>query len=197
MPRPNKSSERRKELLPVIAAVFAERGYRRSTTAELAKRCGVRENILYRLWTDKKAMFIAAIDYVFDLSQQTWRRLGDVGDGKSSAAHRLLDYEAGHHGEFGLYRIVFAGLSETDDPEIRAALGNMYVRFHKFIRGHIVEQRAGQSARSLPDASLSAWAVIGLGTLADIGRELGLLSSGQRKRLIAGVGRLILEGKSA
>lgn len=197
MPRPNKSSERRKELLPVIAAVFAERGYRRSTTAELAERCGVRENILYRLWTDKKAMFIAAIDYVFDLSQQTWRRLGDGGEGKSSAAHRLLDYEAGHHGEFGMYRIVFAGLSETDDPEIRDALGNMYVRFQKLIRGHIVEQRAGQSARSLPDASLSAWAVIGLGTLADIGRELGLLSSRQRKRLIAGVGRLILEGKTA
>ena len=46
MPRPNQTLEKRRELLPVIARAFAELGYRRATTAELARRCGVRENIL-------------------------------------------------------------------------------------------------------------------------------------------------------
>ena len=63
MPRPSQSNEKRRQLLPVVARTFAELGYRRVTTAELAKRCNVRENILYRLWPDKKAMFVAAIDY--------------------------------------------------------------------------------------------------------------------------------------
>ena len=42
MPRPNQTAQRRKQLLPVIARAFAELGYRRATTAELAQRCKVR-----------------------------------------------------------------------------------------------------------------------------------------------------------
>ena len=76
----------------------------------LARRCGVQETILYRLWPDKKAMFIAAIEWVYDLSTRTWEDLLAGGAAKKSAAERLLDYEATHHGEFGLYRIVFAGV---------------------------------------------------------------------------------------
>ena len=49
MPRPSKADERRRELLPLVAEAFSELGYRRATTAELAARCGVQENILYRL----------------------------------------------------------------------------------------------------------------------------------------------------
>src|SRR4051794_39989411 len=121
MARPSQSAQKKKELLPVVARAFAELGYRRTTTADLARRCGVRENILYRLWPDKKTMFVAAIDYVFDLSVETWANLLDRPPRRQSTARRLLEHEATHHGELGLYRIIFAGLSETDDPEIRAA----------------------------------------------------------------------------
>src|SRR5262249_56740909 len=37
-PRPDRSHERRTELLPRIAGAFAELGFRRTTTAELAER---------------------------------------------------------------------------------------------------------------------------------------------------------------
>src|SRR5262245_53522970 len=122
MPRPNQTDEKRREFLPIIARAFAELTYRRATTAKLAKRCNVRENILYRLWSDKKAMFIAAIDYVFDLSVQTWGKLLVECRTPDQGAWRVLEYESRHQGEFGLYRIIFAGLSETDDADIRAAL---------------------------------------------------------------------------
>src|SRR5512147_3231791 len=103
MPRTSQLTEKRRELLPIVARAFAELGYRRTTTAELARRCEVRENILYRLWPDKKAMFIASIDYVFELSSSIWDKLQDDGSGKATDAERLLEYEARHHGEFGLY----------------------------------------------------------------------------------------------
>lgn len=41
MPRPSRLPEKRRELLPTVARAFAELGYRRATTAELARRCGV------------------------------------------------------------------------------------------------------------------------------------------------------------
>jgi AcrR family transcriptional regulator len=194
MARPNQTAERRREFLPVVATAFAELGYRRTTTAELARRCKVRENVLYRLWPDKKAMFIGAIEYVYELSANIWADLLGARKEDRSPAERLLDYESKHHGEFGLYRLVFAGLTETDDPEVREALSRMYGRFHGLIRRLIAAHRAETEEAGLPDASLSAWAIVGLGTVANIIRELGLMPPGRRKRFIAQMGRFLLEG---
>lgn len=195
MPRPNQSEEKRKEFLPIVARTFSDLGYRRTTTAELAERCRIRENILYRLWPSKKAMFLAAIDYVYDLSAETWRKIIDQDDGTSTPAERILDYEGRHHGEFGFYRIVFAGLSESDDPEIRAALKKMYSRFHGLIRQQIAVHCANRrEKREEANDELLAWAVMGLGTVANIGREMDLLTAAERRRLIAETGRLLLEG---
>ena len=196
MARPSQISERRREMIPIVARAFAELGYRRMTTAELARRCGLRENVLYRLWPDKKAMFMAAIDYVFDLSAATWRNLLKESPDRKTSAQRLLTYEAGRHGEFGLYRIVFAGLSESDDPEVREALARMYSHFQKFIREQVRTHRDSR-ARCLPDAELAAWAIVGLGTVANIGRELGLLGTADRRKLMEQAGKCLLEGQSA
>jgi AcrR family transcriptional regulator len=195
MARPSQSAQKIKELLPVVAQAFAELGYRRTTTADLARRCGVRENILYRLWPDKKAMFVAAIDYVFDLSVETWAKLLERPSKRQSAAGRLLEHEASHHGELGLYRIIFAGLSETDDPEIRQALSRMYQQFQKFIREQIDRHRStSESCHGARVRSESAaWAVIGLGTVANIGRELGLLDDSDRRRLMEQAGKCLLD----
>ena len=65
------------------------------------------KNILYRLWPDKKAMFIAAIDYVYELSTTIWDKFLRQQDDNQTPAERILAYEAQHHGEFGYYRIVF------------------------------------------------------------------------------------------
>lgn len=196
MPRPNQSDDKRKKLLPIVAGAFAELGYRRATTAELAQRCEVRENILYRLWPDKKAMFVASIDYVYEQAAETWRSVLDQTEDSADAAVRLLKHEAEHYGESGLHRIIFAGLSEVDEPEIREALRKMYGRFHRFIRGQIAAHRKGASTNGLLDETVAAWAIVGLGNSANIGRELGLLTGRARKRMFGEAGRLMLDGQS-
>ena len=192
MARPSQLSQKRKDLVPVLAHAFAELGYRRLTTAELARRCGMRENVLYRLWPDKKAMFMAAIEYVYDLSAATWRKLLSEAPDPKTSASILLAYEAGHHGEFGLYRIVFAGLSETDDPDIRAALAHMYAQFQAFIR-ELVNAHRGEGAGS-PDADVAAWAMIGLGTVSNITRELRLMNETGRTKMMQQAGHCLLDG---
>ncbi|MGD8452048.1 MAG: TetR/AcrR family transcriptional regulator [Phycisphaerae bacterium] len=194
MARPSNTDERRKALVPVVAHTFAELGYRRTTTAVLARRCEVQENILYRLWADKKAMFIAAIEYVYEMSVAIWRKMLQAQDDGRTTAERLLAYEAEHFGEFGHYRIVFAGLSETDDPDIRAALADMYRRYHRFIQREIRAHREERGCDGAPEATLAAWAVIGLGTVTGIARELTLLGDRQRRRAFGEIGRTLLEG---
>jgi len=198
VPRPDTSPQRRREFAPLLAAAFAELGYRRATTAVLARRCGVRENILYRLWPDKQGMFIAALDFVYQHSESVWSVLLAEPDGDASPAERILGYEAAHHGEHGLYRLIFAGLSETDEPEIARALKRLYGRFQRFVRrqveAHRGEARAGSGsgAGAALDAEMAAWAIVGLGTVANVGRELGLLGAARRRRLILEAGAALL-----
>jgi AcrR family transcriptional regulator len=194
MARTSKASERREAFLPIVVRTFAEFGYRRTTTAELAKRLDVRENILYRLWSDKKAMFIASIEYVYNQSVEIWKKLLDQENTKTSTAEQILAYEANHHGEFGLYRIIFAGLSEVDEPEIRKTLKEMYARFHSFVRDQIAAHHEKYEIDLKPDAAILAWAILGLGTVANISRELGMLTDPQRKKLISEAGQVLLEG---
>jgi len=211
MPRPNQLHEKRSELLPIVAKAFAELGYRRATTAELAERCGVQQNILYRIWPDKRAMFIAAIGYVFDHAVDIWSRVLAKG-GPGSAASQLLAYESENIGKFGNHRIIFAGLNETDDPEIRAALANMYSRYQRFVRDHIVDHRAKKGRRrstqssakagtsgtsAIDEAELIAWAIIGIGTVTTISKELKLQDPNERRRTMQSIGALLLDSHDA
>lgn len=202
-PPPDARDRRRRELLPVLTGAFAELGYRRTTTAELAQRCGLRENVLYRLWSDKRAMFVAAIQHVYDRSADTWARIAVEEDDPSRVALRLLEHEATHHGEHGLYRILFAGLSETDDAEIRDALREVYGRFQRllarWIAAHRSEARrtrpAARRAGSTSSPELAAWALVGLGTVTSIGRELALLDERARRRVLAEIGKVLLDAR--
>lgn len=188
--RPNQSEERRREYLPLIARAFGERGFRRTTTAELARRCGVQENTLFRLWPDKKSMFLAAIDYVYKAAETSWESALSVSDSDESRARQILKFEAEQELGIGRRRIVFAGLSETDDPEIRDALAGMYEQFHSFISAQIRAHDPGHDV----EAELLAWAFIGLSTMSTIGKDLGLIGPVRRKELVRRVGELLLSG---
>jgi AcrR family transcriptional regulator len=193
MPRPNQTDEQRRKLLPVVCQVFSELGYRRTTTAELAQRCGVRENILYRLWPDKKAMFLAAIDDIFQQRAQTWGRLLADNPGPERVVARLIAYEAKHQGEFGFYRVVFTALAETDDADIRSALTDMYRHYQRLVKRHVEEGRGeGKQSFGLP-ADAVAWALIGLATISNIVRGLDLLGPRQREQMFAAVAKHLME----
>jgi len=198
MAAPSKVEQRRRDFLPLLAAAFVELGYRGTTTAELAARCGVRENVLYRVWPSKKSMFLAAVEFVYTVTMRNWDAFAAAEDGDAAsgtAAQRILEHQAEDHGRMRLYRIVFAGLAE-DDPEIKTALHDVYQRLHAFAAAQIAEHRRGPRRRDKsPPAELAAWALIGLGLVVDLQRELEILPVGRRKSLMRDVGRTILDGK--
>lgn len=194
MARPNQSEERRTELIPVLAQAFADLGYRRATTAALAERCGLRENQLYRLWPSKKAMFLASIDYLFEHTASKWRELLATEDGRTPA-ERILTWEGEHRGETGLHRITFAGLNETNDPEVREALCRMFQKFHTFITEQVQAQRGGTPGDAQPDETLTAWGIIGLGMMANITQELQLLNRDTQGQMVNEVGLQMLNAR--
>jgi AcrR family transcriptional regulator len=194
MSRPNQTDQQRKKLLPIVCRAFSELGYRRTTTAELARRCGVRENILYRLWPDKKSMFLAAIDDIFQRRAETWGGLLADRPTAREATKRLVAYEAKHQGEFGFYRVVFTALAETDDAEIRTALMRMYRRFHRMVLDRFELGLEVRPKRPDHPGDIAAWALIGLATVSNIIRELKLLKPGQREKMFAAAAQWLIQG---
>ncbi|MEO1236522.1 MAG: TetR/AcrR family transcriptional regulator [Planctomycetota bacterium] len=194
---------RRAELVPTLARAFADLGYAGATTAALARACKLRENQLYRLWPSKKAMFLATLDYLYEMETRWWRdRLAEAEHDPAAAARAILDEEGRRRGETGLHRIIFAGLHEADDPDVRHAMAQMYQRFHKFI-AHVL--RRSQTPGSTATASghgvensgggvtphLGAWALIAFATFSNIARELDLFPVSTQRRLMAEAGGLL------
>lgn len=192
MPRPSQIDEQRKKLLPIVCQTFSELGYRRTTTAELAQRCEVRENILYRLWPDKKAMFLAAIDDIFQARAEKWEQILADLPSPESRVERLIAYEAEHQGEFGFYRVIFTALAETDDDEMREALVRMYRQFHKLVSQQITTGH--EEDRDHLTVSDAAWGLVGLATISNIIVELNLLGPRQRKQMFASVAQVLVSG---
>ena len=195
MARPSQTQEQAKKLLPIVCKVFSELGYRRTTTAELAQRCNVRENILYRLWPDKKAMFLAAIDDIFRSRAEVWNQILADHRGPANAVERIIEYESHHQGESGFYRIVFTALTETDDDDIRAALVDMYKRFHQLVCGQVAAGRGSGDLESGLSTETAAWGLLGLATISNIIRELKLLPPHQRERMFASVAKCLVSGE--
>lgn len=196
MANPSKVDDRRRQFTPLVATAFIELGYRDTTTAELAQRCGVRENVLYRIWPTKKAMFLDAVEYVFTATMTAWDGVSKNKALGKTVAERILRNQADYQGRLRLYRIVFAGLTE-DDPEIKNALRDVYRRLHGFIRQQIEEHRVRYRRRGGPAADLTAWAMIGLASVVDIQRELEILPVAARKQIMKDVGVALLDGTNA
>jgi AcrR family transcriptional regulator len=194
MSRPSKSEEHRRELLPLLAEVFSEFGYRRATTSELAARCGVQENILYRLWPDKKAMFLAALDFLFWRRMDKWKAEIDKSHTEESHTHRLVELTGKDLGENGLYRIIFAALNETDDPDIKAALQRLYRRYHERIEEEIAKHRKQSGVREVPEDGDTAWALIGMVAFMNIALDLELMNGRKRKQLFSAIAYQLING---
>ena len=193
MPRPSKADERRRELLPLIAEAFSELGYRRATTAEIAQRCDVQENTLYRLWADKKAMFIAAIDFLFVRRMSKWQSQLDASDMTGPArAKRLIEQTGAELGEQGLYRIIFAALSETDDADVKEALRHLYKSYLRRVKSEVCTFRDGKEAAGGLDDDAVAWALIGMVAFMNIVIDLDLVSARKRRELFTAISNQLL-----
>lgn len=191
--RSQRSEERRRELLPVLAAAFSEYGYRRATTAELAKRCQVRENVLYRLWPDKKGMFLAVLDYLFDRRMEKWQTEIDRSSSPESIIQRLVQLTGEDLGEQGLYRVIFTALNETEDQDIQRALQRLYHRYHERLESALRKYRQPSGESTKTQCGDTAWALIGLVSFMNIALDLELMPAKERKRLFTAMALKLIE----
>src|SRR5215210_5233618 len=67
------AEERKAAVLECACGIFSSGSYRGTTTAEIARKAGVTEPILYRHFESKRGLYLAVLD-------ESWRRLHKLWD---------------------------------------------------------------------------------------------------------------------
>lgn len=70
-PKQKRSIEKKQKIIDAGYKLFCEKGYQRTTTAEIAKAAGVSTGIVYSYFMDKKDILIESIEMIYSLASET------------------------------------------------------------------------------------------------------------------------------
>ena len=126
------ASARRAEVVQAASAEFAMRGYEGATTEAIARRAGVSQPYVVRLFGTKKALFSACCQANFDLVAETFTRAAE-----SVPAEQRLQAMGDAYGALLNDRerllMQLQGYAATGDPEIRALMRGRYAGLYRYV----------------------------------------------------------------
>lgn len=169
------AAKRREQLLDVALDLFAEHGYAKATTAELARVAGVTEPIIYRHFSSKKDLFIALIERT---GQQTLEQWGEELRNAADPADRLRriigDNPMVSTRGRAAYRVLLQSITETADEQIRNAVTNHIRSVHAFLKQEIERAQEGHRVTTRYSAEILAWLMIHVGMGYGVVTALGV-----------------------
>jgi AcrR family transcriptional regulator len=168
---------RRQALVDTALVVFAEGSYHGTTTAEIARRAGVSEPILYRHFASKRDLYLACIDEAWRRLRAQWEETmaSEPPSNWTSVMSKsyicLREAKPGALADLWMQAVVEAG----DDPEVRKFLRRRMHEVHDYMAEVIRKVQAAGVINPDRDADAEAWISLAGGLLGTIGRRVGLL----------------------
>jgi AcrR family transcriptional regulator len=119
------AAERRETVLEAAVVEFAARGLAGTSTEDVARRAGISQPYLFRLFPTKKALFLALVERCFQRVQDAFTtaagdRTGDEALSAMADAYELLLDDR------TLLLLQMQAYAACDDPEIRAVTRTGY-----------------------------------------------------------------------
>jgi len=171
---------RREQIVGAATRVFAEKGFRRATTREVAREAGVSEGTIYNYFEDKDAILMAILDGL----NETERRAEDFEEGMATDFRGFLEQYLRRRVTLfwenrEVFRVVLSEmlvnaelreryLREVVEPTMRIAVENFRSRMEQ---GEVRRTDAPLAMRSVAGAVLG---ILVLGLLGD--EEVGMRS---------------------
>lgn len=164
---------RREQIVGAATRVFAEKGFRRATTREVARAAGVSEGTIYNYFEDKDALLLAILDRL----NETERRAEDFEEGMAADFRGFLEQYLRRRMSLiwenrEVFRVVLSEMlvnselreryrRQVVEPTMRIAEENFRMRME---RGEVREMDTPLVMRSVAGALLG---VVILGLLGD------------------------------
>jgi len=190
------AKERKAAVLDCACGIFSTGSYRGTTTAEIARRAGVTEPILYRHFASKCDLYLAVLDESWRRLRELWERAIDAEeDPRFWVGAMGRAYFESKDPKVQCADLWVQALTEaSDEPEIRKFLRKQMRDVHGFVADVI--RRSQEAGGVFPDRdpSAEAWIFISIGLLGTVGRRVGGLIQDdfpaiitQRRRWLTGV----------
>jgi TetR/AcrR family transcriptional regulator len=167
--------ERRQALVDVATRLFAARGYRSVTTADIAREAGVSEPILYRHFASKRDLYVACLDESQRHLRRKWEQAiaatPDPGDWIIAIGRAMIAF---HRRRVGPPALWIQALTEAaDDPELAKHVRRYMREAHDFVADVLrrAQELGGIEPDRDPDAE--AWIFVGVGMVATTSKRLG------------------------
>lgn len=168
------AAARREQLLDCAARLFAEQGYARATTAQLAKSAGVTEPIIYRHFKSKRDLFVALIERTGRRTLEQWERDLRGSSDPADRLRRLIGDNPMVSAEGrDAYRVFLQAISEVDDDKIQKAIARHIGSVHEFLTAELRKAQEEHKVTTKYTPEMLAWLMI------NIGMGYGVLSAMQ------------------
>jgi AcrR family transcriptional regulator len=137
------AEERRRAVLTAAVTEFARAGYEGTSTEDIARRAGISQPYLFRLFGTKRELFLAAVERCFSRVRTTFERASEGLEGEAALAAMGQSYGA-LLTDRELLRLQLNAYAASADEEIRAAVAAGFVGIGRF-----VEERTGLAPEQL------------------------------------------------
>ncbi|MDM4719351.1 TetR/AcrR family transcriptional regulator [Micromonospora sp. WMMA1363] len=131
------AEERRQDVLSTAIGAFASRGYFGTTTVDVAKRAGISQAYLYRLFPDKESLFAAVVERAFERIRDSISK--GAASARSASPEVVLAAMADAYAmlirdQDLLLVQMHAQCAAVSVPEVRRAVRDGYARLVEYAR---------------------------------------------------------------
>ena len=147
------AEERREQILDAARYEFAERGLHGTSTEDIARRAGISQPYVFRLFGTKKALFTAVVNRCFRQTQELFARAADGKRGQEALEAMGNAYVERLNSDRTELLAQMQAYAACDDPDIREVVRNGYGDLFSY-----VERVAGD----LPAGAVSQFFATGM-----------------------------------
>jgi AcrR family transcriptional regulator len=159
------ADERRDEIIAAAYREFADTGYAGTSTETIARRVGLSQPYLFRLFGTKRDLFLAAVERCFDETMEAFRHAADHGDPSVHVAQRLGEAYFELIMDRTKLRMQMQSYAATDDPVVRDLVRAGFGRLVTYI----------QSVSGMSDMEVADF--MGRGMLLNVMASMDLLGA--------------------
>jgi AcrR family transcriptional regulator len=128
------AAERREEVLDAAMIEFADLGFVGASTEDIARRAGISQPYLFRLFGTKKELFKATVSRCFRETLEMFQRAAEGKRGEEALQAIGTAYVAHLEADRTWLRGQMQSYAASDDPEIRAVVRAGYGDLVAYVR---------------------------------------------------------------
>lgn len=169
------AEERRRQILDAAIGVFARQGYGGTGTADIARAAGIGEPTIYRYFSNKRELYVAAIREGADEVREEWERIAEEAPDPMTALQQIgIWYYAQMHKRPELLQLRSRSFLEAPDAEVADVVREEYRRVVRFVDALFQAARAAGQVSEDVETRTMTWLFMAVGSLLDLTQMLDL-----------------------